>query len=46
MYLVSQFGEEKEKSSKKRKTKKKKKKKKEMKKDHTLVPSYFILTSC
>jgi hypothetical protein len=41
MYLVSPIGEEKEKQTKKRKTKKKN----EMKKDHTLVPSYFILTS-
>ena len=42
MSLVSPIGEEKEKQSKKTKTKKKKE---EMKKDHSLVPSFLILTA-
>ena len=42
MYLVSPTGEEKEEQSKKRKMKMKNKKEK----DHTLVPSFVILTSC
>jgi hypothetical protein len=41
--LVSPIGEVKGEQSKKRKTRKKKE---EMKKDHTLVPSFVILTSC
>jgi hypothetical protein len=40
MSLVSPIGEEKEKQTKKTKTKKKE----EMKKDHSLVPYFLILT--